>query len=63
MPTPGEYKTVQARILKYARDFGWTIVPREESEQRHSFDPEASSKDRAKGVSLLFDDLLDTKVQ
>ncbi len=28
MPTPGEYKTVQARILAYAQEIGWTYVPR-----------------------------------
>jgi type I restriction enzyme R subunit len=32
MPKPGEPKTVQARILEYAEDIGWTIVPREEAE-------------------------------
>jgi hypothetical protein len=25
MPTPGEHKTVQARILEYADAIGWTI--------------------------------------
>ncbi len=54
---PGEHKTVQARILKYAEDIGWTFVPREEAEQRRSFDSEAGPKDKAKGVSLFFDDL------
>ena len=28
MPRPGEHKTVQARILQYAQDIGWTYVPR-----------------------------------
>jgi hypothetical protein len=32
MPTPGEYKTVQARILAYAEAIGWTMVSREEAE-------------------------------
>ena len=37
MPKPGEPNTVQARILEYAEDIGWTIVPREEAElARHS---------------------------
>jgi hypothetical protein len=27
MPSPGEYKTVQARILAYAQQIGWTYVP------------------------------------
>ena len=63
MPKPGEHKTVQARILEYAEDIGWTIVPREEAEQRRSFDSEAVPRDRAKGASLFFDDLLDAKVR
>jgi len=27
MPAPGEHKTVQARILKYAQEIGWTFMP------------------------------------
>ena len=44
MPTPGEHKTVQARILAYAEaihlrqgyggQVGWKVVSREEAEQR-----------------------------
>ena len=63
VPSPGEHKTVQARILKYAQEIGWTFVPREEAEVRRGFDPDASPKDRAKGASLFFDDLLDIKVR
>lgn len=63
MSRPGEHKTVQARILEYADEIGWTVVPREEAEQRHGFNPEASPKDRTKGVSLFFDDLRDAKVR
>ena len=59
MPTPSEHKTVQARILKYAEAIGWTFVPREQAEQRRGFDPDAPTKDCAKGRSLFFDDLLD----
>jgi len=36
----GEHRTVQARILEYAEAIGWTVVPREEAEQRCGFDPE-----------------------
>jgi type I restriction enzyme R subunit len=32
MPTPGEHKTVQARILEYTEVIKWTIVSREEAE-------------------------------
>jgi hypothetical protein len=34
MPAPGEHKTVQARILAYAQEIGWTYVPRGEAEER-----------------------------
>ena len=34
MPTPGEHKTVQARILAYAEAIGWTLVSHEEAEAR-----------------------------
>jgi type I restriction enzyme R subunit len=63
MPTPGEHKTVQARILGYAEAIGWTIVPREEAERRRGFDPEVPPADRAKNRSLFFDDLLDAKLR
>ncbi len=63
MPTPSEHKTVQSRILAYAEAIGWTVVPRGAAEQRRGFDPAAGPKDRAKGVSLFFDDLLDAKVR
>ena len=58
MPTPGEHKTVQARILEYAEAIGWTFVSREEAEQRRGFDPEVPPADHAKNRSLYFDDLL-----
>lgn len=60
---PGEHKTVQARILQYAEAIGWAIVTQGEAEKRRGFDPDAGPKDRAKGVSLFFDDLLDSKVR
>ena len=63
MPTPGEHKTVQARILGYADDIGWTIVSREEAEQRRGFDPDAPPAERSKNRSLLFDDLLVAKAR
>jgi type I restriction enzyme R subunit len=63
MPTPSEHKTVQARILAYAEAIGWTLVSREEAEQRRGFDSDVPPKDRAKGRSLFFDDLLDAKVR
>lgn len=53
MPTPGEHKTVQSRVLKYAQEIGWTFVPREVAERRRGFDPDVPPKDRAKDASLL----------
>jgi type I restriction enzyme R subunit len=39
LPTkPTEHKTVQARILAYAQEIGWTYVPRSEAEKRRGFD-------------------------
>lgn len=63
MPTPGEHKTVQARILDYAEAIGWTFVSREVAEQRRGFDPDAPPADCAKNRSLFFDYLLDTNVR
>lgn len=42
MPTPGEHKTVQARILAYAKEVGWAVVSREEAERRRGFNLEAT---------------------
>ena len=59
MPSPGEYKTVQSRIIAYAQEIGWAYVPREEAERRRGFDPDgATAEDRARLASLYFDDLL-----
>jgi type I restriction enzyme R subunit len=63
MPKPGEHKTVQSRILKYAQDIGWTFVPREDAEARRGFDPDVPPKDRPRGATLFFDDLLDSKIR
>ena len=60
---PGEHKTVQARILGYAKAIGWSFVSREEAEQRRGFDPEVPPADHAKNRSLFFDDLLDAKLR
>src|SRR5574337_1891398 len=68
MPTPGEHKTVQARILAYAEAIGWTLVSREEAEQRRAGFPTRQSGDIAgrnarAPLSLFFDNLLDAKVR
>ncbi|MGD9874235.1 MAG: type I restriction endonuclease subunit R [Kiritimatiellia bacterium] len=49
---PGEHKTVQGPILKYAQEVGWTFVSREEAEAR-----------RGEDGGLFFEDLLDAKVR
>ena len=55
MPTPGEHQTVQARILAYAQEIGWTFVPRAEAEARRGFDPDgATPEDRGRTASLYF---------
>ena len=63
MQAPTEHKTVQARILEYAEAIGWTFVSQKEAELRRGFDPETPIKDRAKGRTLFFEDLLDAKVR
>ena len=63
MPSPREHKTVQARILTYAQEIGWTVVSREEAERRRGFDPELPPGDRARNRTLFFDNLLDAKVR
>jgi type I restriction enzyme, R subunit len=59
MSKPSEHKTVQARILAYAQEIGWTLVSREEAELRRG---------KTKGgqecpPSLFFEDLLHAKVR
>lgn len=78
MNKPTEHKTVQARILAYAEAIGWTLVSREEAEERRAGFPtrraeaqggqecppsfDAGRNARAP-LSLFFDDLLDAKVR
>ncbi len=63
MPKPTEHKTVQARLLAYAQEIGWTYVPRADAEARSGFDPEgATQEERARSASLFFGDLLYARV-
>lgn len=63
MPISGEYKTVQARILKYAQEIGWTYVPRDEAERRPGFDQTcAMQEERAHKATLFFWELLHVQV-
>lgn len=57
MPKPGEHKTVQVRILRYAQEIGWTFVPRQEAEKRRGTNVDS------KPESLYFDQLLYFKVK
>ena len=57
MPKPGEHKTVQARILRYAQEIGWTFVPRADADARRGV------QGRGKPTSLFFNDLLYRKVK
>ena len=64
MANPTEYKTVQARILAYAQEIGWSFVPRDEAERRRGFDPAgATPEERARKSSLFFGDLLHAQVR
>ncbi|MCJ7594439.1 MAG: hypothetical protein MUO52_06665 [Desulfobacterales bacterium] len=64
MPKPGEHKTVQSRILKYAEGIGWTFVPRNEAENRRGFNLDGTSpSEQATKASLYFDDLLHSKAR
>ncbi|MEX2607669.1 MAG: type I restriction endonuclease, partial [Kiritimatiellia bacterium] len=68
---PGEHKTVQARILAYAQEIGWTFVSREQAEKKRSADTPVrlqhgeGNADRSvrAPVSLFFLDLLEAKVR
>ena len=53
MATPGEHKTVQARILAYAEAIGWTMVSREEAEERRGGIPAPLRKKDGEGMSPL----------
>lgn len=64
MAKPTEHKSVQARILKYAGEIGWTVVSQQEAESRRYFDTSgASPRERAKNASRYFNDLLFQKVK
>ena len=60
---PTEHKTVQARILKYAEEIGWTFVPLAEAERRRGIDRIRNLELGIENSSLYFDDLLDAKVR
>jgi type I restriction enzyme, R subunit len=64
MARPTEHKSVQARIIEYAQEIGWTFVTQEQAEERRGFDPAATSpRDRAKNASRFFTDMLYEKAK
>jgi type I restriction enzyme R subunit len=64
MSGPTEHKSVQARILKYVSEIGWSVVPRCEAETRRGFDETGiSPREKAKNASWFFTDTLYAKVK
>lgn len=74
MAQPTEHKTVQARILAYAQEIGWTYVSRADAEKRRGFSPQKNPhpnplpegegiESRAQGAFLYFGDLLHAQVR
>ncbi|TAG08987.1 MAG: HsdR family type I site-specific deoxyribonuclease [Verrucomicrobia bacterium] len=73
MSKPSEHKTVQARILAYAKDIGWTFVSPEEAERRrglnhkersgHKEDLDSKSLSSLCSLRLFFEDILHAKVR
>ncbi len=64
MSKPTEHKSVQARILKYANDIGWSVVSQSEAESRRGFDSStASPREKAKNASRFFTYTLFEKVK
>jgi type I restriction enzyme, R subunit len=62
--TPGEHKTVQARILTYAQEIGWRYVSRGEAEARRGFDrAKQTPAEQAADASPYLDDLLYKQVR
>ncbi len=63
MTKPTEHKTVQNKILKYAKEIGWDVVSRSQAEALRGFTEDGSIRSRAKNASLSFDNLLFQKVK
>lgn len=64
MPSPTEHKSVQARIIRYAGEIGWSFVARGEAEQRRGFDETGiSPREKARNASWFFTDTLYEKVK
>lgn len=64
MPQPTEHKTVQARILQYAQDIGWSFVSQSQAEEMRNFAAGGHDiKERCRTASLYFEDTLYQKVK
>ena len=63
MPKPGENKTVQQRIIKYAQEIEWKFVTQGEAETWRGFDKtKKERREQAVSASLYFKELLYQKV-
>jgi len=60
---PTEHHSVQARIIKYAAEIGWTFVPQKEAEKRRGFGTEGTTQQRAMNASLYLLDTLKDKLR
>lgn len=64
MPKPGENKTVQQRIIKYAQEIKWKFVTQGDAEKARGFDKtKKERKEQAVSDSLYFKELLYQKVR
>ena len=63
MRTPGENKTVQARMLDHTEAIGWSFVSRGVAEQRRGIASGQKPEVGSQRGSLFFDDRLDAKVR
>jgi type I restriction enzyme R subunit len=54
MSKPGEHKTVQSRILRYAQEIGWNFVSWEEPENGRILGMEISCLKSGTGMSHFF---------
>jgi hypothetical protein len=57
MSSLSEYKTVQARILVYTQEMGWSFVPRGEAKRWRGSDPNLQPANRAIKSTLFFDNV------
>jgi type I restriction enzyme R subunit len=61
--SPTEKETVQGRILRYAEELGWTVIPREEAERRRGIHPNTLHGSYVPSPSLFFDEVFEEQVR